>query len=103
MWLKAAEYQNENKFQEANKRKQHKVEIKESIEKVRSLKEATTDESDRRDPNKVLQKSRSNTSNSESVPDEIQKKVTQMWKRGTVLITGYSMLAGIDEGRLQIV
>ena len=82
MGLKAAEYQNENKFPEAKKRKQHKVEIKESSEKVRSLKETTTNESNRRDPNKVMQRTRSNTSNSESVPNEIQKKVTQKWKGG---------------------
>ena len=81
MGLKAAEYQNENKFPKAKKRKQHKVEIKESSEKVRSLKEATNNESNRRDPNKVMQRTRSNTSNSESIPDEIQKKVTQKWKR----------------------
>ena len=102
MGLNAAEYQNENKFPEAKKRKQHKVQIKESSEKVRSLKEATNNESNRRDPNKVMQRTRSNTSNSESIPDEIQKKVTQKWKRGTVLITGDSMLTEIDEGRLQM-
>ena len=49
-----------------------------------------------------MQRTRSNTSTSESVPNEIQKEVTQKWKRGTVLITGDSMLTGIDEGRLQI-
>ena len=69
---------------------------------MRSLKETTTNESNRRDPNKVMQRTRSNTSNSESVPNEIQKKVTQKWKRGAVLITCDSISTGIDEGRLQI-
>ena len=102
MGLKAAESENENNFPKAKKRKQHKVEIKESNEKVKSLKETTTNESARKDRNKVMQMPRSSTSNSEPVPDEIQKKVAQKWNRGTVLIIGDSMLTGIYEGRLQI-
>ena len=61
-----------------------------------------TNESDRRtDLNRVMQRTRSNASNSESVLEDIQKRVTQMLKRGTVLITGYSVLTGIDEEKLQ--
>ena len=59
------------------------------------------DKSEKKDRNKVLQSAGSVASNSEPVPEEIQKKVTQKWKQGTVLITGDSMLTGIDEGRLQ--
>ena len=72
----------ENKFPKAKESKQHKVEIKESSEKVKSLKETTTNESHRKGPNKSMQRARSSTSNSESVPNEIQKNVTQKWKMG---------------------
>ena len=48
MGLKAAEYQNEKQISQSRKRKQQKVEIKENNEKVKSLKETTTNESGRK-------------------------------------------------------
>ena len=80
MRLKAVEYQTEKKFPKANKGKQHKVHIKESSKKVKSLKETSTN--DRKDLNRVMKKARPITSNSESAQDETQKKVIQRWKTG---------------------
>ena len=87
-------------FQKHIRENNTRLSSKKAVRK-QSLKEIATNESDRTDLNRVMQGTRSNASNSESVPEDIKKKVTQKWKRGTVPITGYSVLTGIDEKKLQ--
>ena len=99
MGLKAAEYQIEQNIPKTKKRKKQKEEITKSHKSVKNVNK--NDESETKDHNKVLQSAETVASNPEAVPEETQKKVTQKWKKGTVLITGDSMLTGIDERRMQ--
>ena len=101
MGQKAVEQQCKNENNAKKKKKQHNSKHKGNNGKVQNESEKSSNESQRKDFSKTEHTAKSNTSNSDTSSEETNKKSTHKWRTGTVLITGDSMLNGIEGAKLQ--
>ena len=101
MGQKAVEQQSKNENNAKKKKKQHNSKHKGNNGKVQNESEKSSHESQRKEFSKTEHTAKSHTSNSDTSSEETNKKSTHKWRTGTVLITGDSMLNGIEEAKLQ--